>query len=114
MVRRRADACWKMLTDAEHTSAADFAVVFFEDCRERYYIHVNDPPSPDDVSGMHFDDTPSPSVTKVFEVAARRRDSTTSVDASHRPSRESPYDLLGCGEVLGEFPTDEAVVALLN
>lgn len=34
MVRRRANACWKMLTDPEHTSMADIAAVFFEDCRD--------------------------------------------------------------------------------
>ncbi len=65
MVRRRADACWKMLTDPERTSIADISAVFFEDCRERYYIHVTDPPSPNKVANVRCDESPSPGVKKV-------------------------------------------------
>ena len=114
MVRRRANACWKMLTDPEHTSAADIAAVFFEDCRERYYMHATDPPSPDDVAAVPCGEGPSPAVTRVFEMAARRRDPVRETDGSSRPSREELYALLGCGEVLGAFPTDSTIVAMLH
>ena len=88
MVRRRADACWKMLTEAEHTVMADIAAVFFEDVRERYYMHVGDPPAPDDSSDLRFDQAPSPAVTKVFKMAAQRRDPAHTRDASNRPFGE--------------------------
>ena len=37
MVIRPAEACWRMLTDPEHTSITDVNVVFFEDCKDRYF-----------------------------------------------------------------------------
>ena len=92
---------------------ADNAAVFFEDCRERYNMHVTDPPSPDDVADVDCGQAPSPrpAVTKVFEMAARRRDLVHNTSGSPRPAGQQLY-LHGCGEVMGEFPTDDAIVAM--
>ena len=73
MVRRRADACWKMLTDPEHVSMRDVGAVFFEDCRERYYTDVTTLPSYDGDSDDGTATVVSPSVAKVFYAAAQRR-----------------------------------------
>jgi len=105
MVRRRANACWKMLTDPEHVSMKDVSAVFFEDCRERYYMEVVDPPSCDGDSQDGVVDAPSPGVAKVFNIAAERR-VTAAANAlafgpENRPPTVSFYDLLGFGELTG-------------
>lgn len=37
MVRRRHEACCRMLTKPQHIDMADVGAVFLEDCRDRYY-----------------------------------------------------------------------------
>ena len=78
MVRSCANACWRMLTDPEQTSMADIAAVFFEDCSERYYMHVTDPLSPNKVANVRCDESPSPGVKKVhYEDAVNHIDFTS-------------------------------------
>ena len=40
MVRKRAEACWRMLTDPQYTSIAAIDAVFFEE-KDRYYHEIH-------------------------------------------------------------------------
>lgn len=73
MVRRRAEACWRMLTSPEDTCMSDVDAVFFEDCRDRYFTGAADTPSVLAAEpGEGMGDCKSPSVARVFELAVQR------------------------------------------
>ena len=74
MVCRRAEACWRMLTEPEHTRMSDVAAVFFEDCRDRHFTGELDTPTALVAQlGEGMGDCESPSVARVFELAEQRR-----------------------------------------
>ena len=73
MVRRRAEACWKMLTEPKNTCMPNVDAVFFKDCLDRYFTGSLETPSaqaPELGEGM--EDCESPSVARVFQLAEQR------------------------------------------
>ena len=66
MVRKRAEACWRMLTHPQSTSIADVESVFFED-RDRYHHDI-----PDREILPADEPAVSPSVTLIFARAQQR------------------------------------------
>ena len=70
IMRRRAEACWRMLTEPERTCMPDVDSVFFRDCRDRYFMT---PPAHAFELGEGMQEGESPSVARVFALAAQRR-----------------------------------------
>ena len=93
MVRRRAEACWRMLTDPKSMGITDVSAVFFEYCRDRYSqgeaavesgVAASAAAEPCDASS----DGSSPSVARVFELAGQRRARRAAAAATQTPAAE--------------------------
>ena len=111
MVRKRAEACWRMLTDPQHTSMADVDAMFFMDVRYRHFEGAipqdPTPPVPAELGESVQHDVPvvpvgSPSVACVFALADEREARRVTAEAEGRTgveepcsSRRSLYHVLG-------------------
>ena len=107
MVRRRAEACWRMLTAPEDTCMSDVDAVFFEDCRDRYFAGAAAGDTASVLAaelGEGMGDCSSPLVARVFElaIAAQRR-----AERAERPA--GPEGPTSRYRVLGARLGDDAV-----
>lgn len=115
MVRRRAEASWRMLTEPEHTDLSDIGAVFFEDYRDMYYSEQAEQETA--MAAVRSAQTPAQADVALGAVVGAARAAMDAVGAAHGPAAAADAHAEQPGPSAGpsrQAPLSDALVARLS